>query len=523
MRRRSFLRGLVATPLAAPALAQTSKTRTLRFVPQSNLLTLDPHFSSEVVANHGLYVFDTLYGVDSAGLARPQMAEAHEVSPDGRLWRIRLREGLLFHDGTPVRAIDAAASLERWSKLEPFGQLLAKVVERWGAPDDRTIEIRLTRPFPLLLEAIGKGQSRLAFIMPERSARTDPFKPIGEIVGSGPYRFLADEYVSGSRVAYARFDRYRPRSEAPDLTAGGKAAHFPRIEWHVIPDPATAFAALRAGEVDWWEVPLPDLQARLKADRNIALQIDNPAGRISFMRMNHLQPPFDDLRIRRAVLAAVRQQDYLQASLGDDASLWQDCRSQFPCGTPYEVRDEGLLMPGSDAAAKALLKEAGYAKQRTVVLNPSDNPVLNPIGEVTADLLRRIGMNVELVTTDWGTVVQRRTSREPVERGGWSVLHSYGTANGYANPAVNALLRGSGADGWFGWWRNDAAEALVQRWLDAPEAAQRQALGQQIGRLAMEDVAIVPLGQWFGRTAFRRSITGVLPGGSPYPWNVRPA
>ena len=375
MRRRTLLQGLAATAaLSAPAVAQPEKARTLRFVPQSNLPTLDPMFSSEVVANHGFYVFDTLYSADSKGVAQPQMAAGHTVSDDGRTWRIRLRDGLTFHDGTPVRAADCAASLERWSRLDAFGKLLAKAVERWGGPDDRTVEIRLTHPFPLLLDAIGKAQSQVAFMLPERLARTDPFKPITEIIGSGPYRFCPDEYVNGSRVAYERFEGYVPRQEPPDWASGGKVAHFPRVEWHIVPDAATANAALLAGEVDWWELPLPDLYPALKASRDIALQVDNPDGRVSFMRMNHLQPPFDDVRVRRAVLAAVDQADYMQAVMGDDAALWRSCRSEFPCSSPYAVEADSQLMPGDPAAARGLLKEAGYGGQAVVVLNPTDNP-----------------------------------------------------------------------------------------------------------------------------------------------------
>ena len=147
---------------------------------------LDPMFSSDVVMNHGFYAFDTLYSTDSMGVARPQMAEGHTVSDDGRVWRIRLREGLTFHDGTPVRAVDCAASLARWAKLDTFGRLLGKVVENWRAADDRTVEIRLTKPFPMLLDAIGKASPRVAFVLPERLARSGPFEPISEIVGSGP-------------------------------------------------------------------------------------------------------------------------------------------------------------------------------------------------------------------------------------------------------------------------------------------------------------------------------------------------
>jgi len=524
MERRAVLKGAAATAvLALPAVAQSTRTATLRLVPQSNLPTLDPMFSSDVVMNHGFHAFDTLYGTDSSGGVKPQMAEGHTVSDDGLVWRIQLREGLMFHDGTPVRAIDCAASLARWAKLDTFGLLLSNVVERWGADGDHTIAIRLAKPFPRLLDAIGKASPRVAFMMPERLARTSPLEAMTDVIGSGPYYFRSEEYVSGSRVVYERFDSYVPRKEAPDWTSGGKVAHFPRVEWHILADAATANAALRAGEVDWWELPLPDLYPSLRASRDIRLEVSNPGGHVSFMRLNHAQPPFNDLRTRQAVLAAVVQDDYMNAILGGDLNGWQQCRSAFPCGTPYEASDNGRLMPGDVTAGRVLLEGSGYQGQSVVVLNPIDNPLLAPLGDVTADLLKKLGMRVELATSDWATVVQRRASREPVDRGGWSVLQSYAPATAYANPAINPLVQGSGPKGWFGWWDNEEAQTLLHRWLDATDSDSRQGAARGLGRLALEQVAMIPLGQWFGRTAYRRSIEGVLQGGSPYPWNVRRA
>ncbi len=521
MRRRTLLKAVASLPLAAPAIAQP--TPVLRFIPQANLTSLDPIWTTATVtSNHAYYVYDTLYAVDGQLRPRPQMAEGHEVADEGRTWRFRLREGVRFHDGAPVRSADCAASLQRWSARDQFGQLLARVVDRYETPDDRTLVIRLTRPFPLLLDAIAKPDSNVAWIMPERIARTDSNKSITEVMGSGPYRFLADEYVSGSRVAYAKFDAYVPRSEPPEWGSGGKVAHYTRVEWSILPDPATAAAALRAGEMDWWEQPLPDLLPQL-VRAGTQTQIDQPAGRLAFMRVNHLHPPFNDEKVRRAVLMAVDQESYMRASVGDDRTLWNPCRSLYPCDTTY-ARDYGAeLMRGDVAAAKRLLGESGYAGQPAVVINPTDFPSIGPLGQVTAQTLRDIGMNVDLQESDWGTVVQRRTSREPVDKGGWSVFHSFGSAPSYYIPATSSLIRSQGAGAWFGWPNDPAIEAMMQDWLAAPDAAAQAKIADAIGVKALEYVTTVPLGQFFIRTAFRKSITGVLQGIAPYPWNVRPA
>jgi peptide/nickel transport system substrate-binding protein len=530
MRRRSFMTaaaGLAASGgLVAPALGQSTRAMTLRFVPQANIATLDPVWTTAIVTSmHGYHIYDTLYAMDTQLRPRPQMAEGHDVSADGRTWRIRLREGLRWHDGQPVRAQDCAASLARWAKRDPFGQVLAQRVDSWGSADDRTIEIKLTRPFALLIDALAKPDSNVPFMMPERVARTDANTQINETIGSGPYRFKNDEFVAGSRLVYEKFDGYRPRSEPMDGAAGGKIAHMPRIEWHILPDPATAAAALQAGEVDWLDQPLPDLIPTLARNRNITVDVLNPYGIMSIMRLNHLQAPFNRKEIRQAVAMAVDQTEYMRATLGDDRSVWRECASLFPCGTPLGTENLSPVNapPRSLDRARAALQASGYNNEKVVIINPTDFPLIGPHGQVTADRLKRIGFNVELVETDWGTVVQRRVRQQPTEQGGWSIFHTYGSALAYLNPAISSIVKGPGPNGWFGWYTSPRSMELVEAWLDAPDAERQLSIANELNRLAQDDVATVPLGQFTMRTAYRRNLTGFQKGSMPYPWGVRQA
>jgi peptide/nickel transport system substrate-binding protein len=523
LRRRQLLQ-VAAGLLATPAIAQPAKAATLRFVPQANLTLLDPVFTTATVtSNHGYYVFDTLYSNGPDGLAHPQMAAGHDISDDKRTWRIRLRDGLRFHDGEPVRASDCIASIQRWSVRDPFGQLLAAAVDSYQAADDRTIVVKLKRPFPLLATALGKADSAVPFIFPARLAAAAPDKAITEMVGSGPYRFNAAEYVSGSRVVYDKFDQYVSRDEPAIWATGAKRAFYPRIEWTVIPDSATAGAALQNNEVDWWEQPLADLLPLLARDPNITIQVDQPWGRMSEMILNQSQPPFDNVRVRRAAMMGVRQQDYMRATFGDDTSLWRVSKDVFPFGTPYYSDADAGLMGGDIALATRMLKESGYAGEKVVVLNPTDFPVIHPLGLVTADALTKIGMNVDLQETDWGSVVQRRASMQPVDKGGWSVFHTFSSAVVLSSPATHPLLSGRGKQGWFGWWSNAEAMALTDQWLNAPDTAAQSKAALALAHVAMTDAGAILVGQYYGKTAFRKSITGVLQGVSPYPWNVRPA
>jgi peptide/nickel transport system substrate-binding protein len=453
------------------------------------------------------------------------MAEGHTVSDDGLTWNIRLREGLRWHDGEPVRAQDCAPSLARWSRRDTFGQSLGAVVDAWEAADDRTIRVKLKSRFPLLLEALAKPAAVVPFMMPERLARTDPFQQVTEMVGSGPYRFLRDEYVSGSRVAYAKFDGYVPRQEAASRTAGGKVAHFDRVEWTIMPDSATASAALQAGEIDWWEQINADLAPRLRRTRGVEVAVLNTLGYIGVARFNHLHAPFNNPAIRRALLGAITQEDFLRGVTGNDPSAFKQCLSMWPCGTPYESTTANTAMQGARDldAVRAAIRAAGYNGEKVVIINPTDFPTIGPFGQIMADLLKRLGMNVDLVETDWGSVVQRRASKEPPERGGWSIFHTWWPGVSIINPAVNATLRGQGDRGWFGWYDNPRVEAAASQWLLAETEAEQKRLADVIQRESFEQVPILPLGQFFISTAYRSGLSGFVPGSGAYPWNVRRA
>ena len=272
MNRRSLLKAggsalAVATSkgLAAPAVSQRAGARTLRFVPGADLANFDPVWSpAYVVRNASVLVWDMLYGVDEKLRPQRQMVEAEEVSADGLTWTFRLRPGLRFHDGEPVLARDVVASVKRWAARDQLGLMIRAIENELVTIDDRTFRWVLKKPFPRMLLALGKHATPCCFIMPERIAATDPFKQINERIGSGPMRFVQNEWVPGARAVFEKFPGYVPRAEASSWLAGGKRVAADRIEWVVIADPATASSALQNGEIDWWEYPIEDLVPALK-------------------------------------------------------------------------------------------------------------------------------------------------------------------------------------------------------------------------------------------------------------------
>ena len=516
-------RAALAGALALPAAARAQGSAILRMVPQANLGSIDPVWSTaNITRNHGYMVYDTLYGLTSRLDVTPQMAAGHQTEDDGRRVVITLRDGLLFHDREPVRAADVVASLRRWMVRNPFGQKLATVVDELSADGDRRVVFRLKRAFPLLTNALA-SISQPAFIMPARVAATDPFKQIEDPTGSGPFRFKRDEFNSGSLVVYERNAAYRPAEGTATLTAGGKVAHFDRVEWLIITDAATSAAALQQGEIDWFEQPPPELQTLLRRNRAITVEAIDPKPMMAVLRLNHLHPPFDNVALRRALLPAIDQLDFTTAIVGTDPGMAMDRAGVWTPDTPYasEAGLEPLLSPRSLEAARAAMRDAGYTSQLMRLIGPTDILAPAALTQVAGDLFRRLGFNLDFALSDWGTVIQRRASREPLEKGGWSALLTSFTSTDFMDPALHPLTRGNGVQGWPGWPTIPKLESLRDAWFDAPDAPTRKTICDDIQRTVMEEVAWIPVGAYRANTALRRNLVGRVPGFAIF-WGLRP-
>jgi peptide/nickel transport system substrate-binding protein len=521
--RRRFLATSAAT-LAAPRIVRAQSSRVLKFIPQSDLSVLDPVWSAAyVVRNHGMMVFDTLYGLDGTYQPQPQMADGHRVEDDGKTWHITLRDGLAWHDGEKVLARNCVASIRRWGARDSFGQTLIAATDNLDAPDDRTIRFRLKRPFPLLPAALGKAGSNVCVMMPERLANTDPFKQVTEMTGSGPFRFIAKDRVPGSLVAYERNAAYVPRpSGTPSFIAGPKIVHLDRVEWHVLPDPTTAVGAMQAGEQDWWEAPTFDLLPLLRRAANLTVPPPTPLGFLGGLRFNELQPPFNNPALRRALLGAVDQQDFLVAAATTDPRNWRSGVGVFCPQSPMASTAgmEVLTGPRDLAAVKRAVAASGYHGEKAVVPVPSDFPNLRALADVGVDMMQKVGLNVEPRYTDWGTMLQSLAKTDPVEQGGWSAFHTYWSGLDQFDPAVHVWIRGNGRAASRGWPTSPRLEALRDAWLSAGDLADQKRIAEDIQRQVFVDVPYIPLGQILPTWVYQRKITGVLDGYALF-WNVR--
>jgi peptide/nickel transport system substrate-binding protein len=520
IRRRTVLSGAAAATLARPAIAAGGQS--LSIVPQAVLNSVDPIWSTaQVSRNLGFMVFEPLYGRDEAGVPRPQMIESDLMEDGGRRWTMRLRPGLLFHDGEKVLARDCVASLRRWLKRDTVGVTLATRLESLEAIDDRTIVWQLSKPFPHMRALLSKV-IQPALMMPERVAMTDPFKQITEVIGSGPFRWLADEHVLASHAGFAKFDRYVPRDEPPSYMAGGHRVLLDRVEWKMIPDPGTAANALMTGEIDWIEIPLPDLLPLIRKAQGVRTGVLDKAGQIMFLRPNHLLAPTSLMAVRQTMLAAMNQAEVVSAVMGADPANGISGVGFLATGNK-EIDDAGLeavRVRHSRDEIKTMLDRSGYAGEKLVLLHATDHIFFNPMGSVVAQMLTDAGMAVDDQAMDWGTVQTRRVSKEPLDKGGWSMFPSLVAVTEYRDLLLTGFMHGNGKDGWFGWPSDPRMEEIYDTWIGTADPMEQTKLEREYELQGLTSLPFIPLGRFRQTAAWRDNVKGLLEGPSVVFWNV---
>lgn len=505
---------------AGTALAQ-DEAETITAVMHSGLRVLDPIITTaHITRNHGYMIYDVLIAVNENFEVQPQMAD-FEVSEDGLTYTFTLRDGLMFHDGEPVTAADAVASLKRWGERDSGGQLIFDVTASLEATDDKTVTWTLNEPFTPLLDIVAKQSAVPPFIMPARIAETSADEAITEYVGSGPFTFVEEEFEPGVSVTYEKFADYVPREEPADWMAGGKVVNVDRVVWTTMPDAQTAINALVSGEIDYLEQAQIDLLPILQASPDLTVEVRDPLGFQTMGRMNFKYPPFDDEKIRQAALMAISQENVL-ATLVGNPEYYSLCGAIFGCGTPLadETGSDTLKSGGDAEAARALLEEAGYDNTPVVLMQPTDVVTLTAQPVVVAQALRDAGFNVDMQAMDWQTLVTRRASQSAPADGGWNIFFTNWSVPEISSPLINPMVNGRGDDAWFGWPEDPALEELRAEFIAADGAEAQAEVAQRIQAHVLETVNYIPLGQYLTVQARSNKMVDMIQQPVPVFWQV---
>ena len=518
--RRQFLGVLAALALSSPVVVEAQQAKTLRVVMHSDVKILDPIWTTAfIVRNHGYMIYDTLFGLDANLQIQPQMVDKWTVSDDKLTWTFTLRDGLAFHDGAPVTSEDVLASLKRWAARDSLGQILWAKIADTKAVDAKTFQLVLKAPTGIMLQALAKPSGN-PFIMPKRVAETDPFKQIEDYTGSGPFIFKKDEWKAGDKTVYLKNPNYKPRAEPPSALAGGKVAKVDRVEWLAIPDQQTAVNALMSGEIDIIEQPQHDLYSLIKADKGVSLINTNKWGNQYIYRFNQLHKPFDNPKVRQAMLYALNQKDFLDGVIGDP-EYYTVCKAMFICGGPYATTagfDDKY--ESNFAKAKELLKEGGYDGTPVVLLHSTDLYVLTNMAPIAKALMEKAGMKVDMQSMDWQTLVSRRARKEAPDKGGWNVLITSTAAADALDPLGYSFIAATCDKAWFGWPCDEEITRLRAAFADETDEAKRKEIVVALQLRAAENPTHAFLGQYTGAMGVRKNVTGSVVSPVPVFWNI---
>jgi len=519
---RALVRILAAMAVLLVAGAASAQS-TLRVVMLSDLKILDPIWTTAyIVRDHGYMVYDTLLAMDAELAVKPQMADSWKVSDDRLTYTFVLRDGLKFHDGQPVTAEDCVASIRRWGARDAMGQKLMQFTKELAVVDPKTFTLTLKEPYGMVLESLGKPSSSVPFIMPRRIAETPPDKQISEFIGSGPFVFRKELWRPGEKVVYEKFADYKPRPEPPSGLAGGKIAYLDRVEWVVLPDAQTSVNALIAGEIDMMQQPPFDMLSLLEGSKGVKVIDLNTLGTHVAFRFNTLHKPFDDQRIRVAALYALSQKDSLAAGVGNP-KYEKVCKDLFGCGTPLST-SKGWedKLNGDSAKSREILKAAGYDGTPVVLMHATDvqSGVVSPVSKA---LLERGGFKVEMVSTDWQTVLARRSRKEAPSAGGWSAFVITLATTDILDPVVSFFTGAACEKASIGWPCDARIEKLRDDFARTTDPAKRKEVAEALQVRLSEFPTYAPLGQYNMPVALRTTVSGNMEAPATVFWNVKKA
>jgi len=430
-----------------------------------------------------LHMVEGLVGYDDQGQPKPLLAERIDVSDDGLTYTFHLRRGVTFHNGQPLTSDDVLWSWQRymnpetgWRCLSEFDGRVRLKVEDVRAPDSHSVAFRINQPDPLFLSTLARSDCGMTAILHRESLKPDGSwdKPIG----TGPFKFR--EWRQREYVSLTRFDDYASLPGAPDGYVGAKRPLVDEVRFVVIPDAATAKAALQRGDIDILRgLPYAETAA-FKNDARVTLHTSPSLSPVALL-LQTTDPLLSKLPMRQAIAAAL---DYGQLVDGVSYGLAQVNHSVVPITSPWHSAAHKTGHRYDPARVKQLLAQAGYRGERlTIVANQQYSHHFD-MAVIAQAMLQQAGINAHIEVLEWGVQHAR------YQKGNFQIMSfSY---SGRMDPALSfEAMMGPKATQPRKVWDDPASQELLMRSMAETDPAARQALFDQLHRNAIAQVPFI--------------------------------
>ena len=504
IRRRSVLLGTLAGAALPAWDAHAQSAKVLNVATTGDPGPLDPTpVTSDLLSEITQLFYETLYifGPDF-GIAPLLAASLPDITDGGKRYTIKLRSGVPYHDGTIMNADDVVASLQRWGRLSPRGRTPWAFLDSISAKDPSTVEIVLKQPYsPLVnLLAFPNGSPQ---IMPKRVA-TAP-DPLKDFTGTGPFKLI--EYKADTWVRVGKFDKYASPPGAANGYVGKREALVDEIRFLPAANPTTRVDGLLSGEYHWADNLTPEGYAKIQNQAEVARGVLTAPLWVLFI-MNNAKGAFANPALRKAAQAAINCTDALSAAFGDK-SLWVPEGSIYPKGTAWFDDEAPGYNQGSRDKAASLLKQANYNGEPIRILTSVQYDYQFKTAQVIEANLTEAGFKIDLVVTDWATILQRRQKQDQWE--------AFVTGHGVVpEPSSITIFNPS----YPGWWDTPDKHKLLDEFTTESDPAKRIPIWKKLQAQFYIDVPTVKVGAGFATFGAGKKISGYYPGIWPCFWNT---
>lgn len=470
----------------------------------ANPPSLDPQsINSNIVGGIGVHVYEPLFAMHADYEPTPVLAESYEVSDDGMVYTIKLRQGVKFHNGEEMTADDVVASMNRWIEVSAKANTLigGSVFEK---VDDYTVNLKVNQASSDIIMILA-SPIQAAAIYPAEVVESATAEGISEYIGTGPYK--VSEWKQDQYVKLEAYEDYQPSEGEASGLAGEKQAATPTIYYDVVTDASTRIAGVQSGEYDISEEIPIDNYEDLSSDNGLTLKVDR-GGTLNLF-LDTTEGVMANQTFRQAVLAALNCDDIMLAAYGNPDLYELNASWSDPTDTQWGTDAGSEYYNQQDTEkAKELLAEAGYNNEKVVLVTTQDYPEMYNATLVVQEELKQAGINAEVETYDFSTFMEHRSDPQQFDM--------FITSNSYNMLPIQLSVLDSG---WAGLNAPEVTEGItaIRAASSDEEAAEAWA---DLQTFLYEYGAATVLGHYTGVIAMDKGVTGYDYLRFPIYWNV---